>query len=131
LVKGDRCACITQPRRQSRGVSALRCRAKEIRSFVEMTGIPFLPMSMAKGLLPDDHPQSAAAARSYAILQRQRASQSCAGAAPFVAAVWRTPPFRAACPWSASYHRIAGECPAPPGDPRQGCRLCAGGKWDA
>jgi oxalyl-CoA decarboxylase len=32
-----------------------------------MTGIPFLPMSMAKGLLPDDHPQSAAAARSYAI----------------------------------------------------------------
>ena len=29
--------------------------------------MPFLPMSMAKGLLPDDHPQSAAAARSYAI----------------------------------------------------------------
>src|SRR5207302_5883135 len=26
-----------------------------------------LPMSMAKGLLPDEHPQSAAAARSYAI----------------------------------------------------------------
>ena len=39
----------------------------EIRSFIEMTGMPFLPMSMAKGLLPDDHPQSAAAARSYAI----------------------------------------------------------------
>jgi oxalyl-CoA decarboxylase len=39
----------------------------EIRSFIETTGIPFLPMSMAKGLLPDDHPQSAAAARSYAI----------------------------------------------------------------
>ncbi len=39
----------------------------EIRSFVETTGMPFLPMSMAKGLLPDDHPQSAAAARSYAI----------------------------------------------------------------
>ena len=38
-----------------------------IRSFIENTGIPFLPMSMAKGLLPDDHPQSAAAARSYAI----------------------------------------------------------------
>ena len=34
---------------------------------METTGIPFLPMSMAKGLLPDDHPQSAAAARSYAI----------------------------------------------------------------
>src|SRR5689334_8238334 len=39
----------------------------EIRSFIEATGIPFLPMSMAKGLLPDDHPQSAAAARSYVI----------------------------------------------------------------
>jgi oxalyl-CoA decarboxylase len=36
----------------------------DIRTFVEETGIPFLPMSMAKGLLPDDHPQSAAAARS-------------------------------------------------------------------
>jgi oxalyl-CoA decarboxylase len=40
---------------------------KDIRSFVEATGIPYLPMSMAKGLLPDDHPQSAAAARSLAI----------------------------------------------------------------
>lgn len=38
-----------------------------IRKFVETTGIPFLPMSMAKGLLPDSHPQSAAAARSLAI----------------------------------------------------------------
>jgi oxalyl-CoA decarboxylase len=36
----------------------------EIRSLVERTGIPFLPMSMAKGLLPDTHPQSAGAARS-------------------------------------------------------------------
>ena len=39
----------------------------KIREFVEATGIPFLPMSMAKGLLPDSHPQSAAAARSLAI----------------------------------------------------------------
>jgi oxalyl-CoA decarboxylase len=39
----------------------------EIRSFIDTTGAPFLPMSMAKGLLPDDHPQCAAAARSYAI----------------------------------------------------------------
>jgi oxalyl-CoA decarboxylase len=38
-----------------------------IREFVETTGIPFLPMSMAKGLLPDSHPQSAAAARSLAV----------------------------------------------------------------
>ncbi|MGZ4576950.1 MAG: oxalyl-CoA decarboxylase [Mycobacterium sp.] len=38
-----------------------------IREFVEASGIPFLPMSMAKGLLPDSHPQSAAAARSLAV----------------------------------------------------------------
>jgi oxalyl-CoA decarboxylase len=38
-----------------------------IREFVETTGIPFLPMSMAKGLLPDSHPQSVAAARSLAL----------------------------------------------------------------
>jgi oxalyl-CoA decarboxylase len=41
----------------------------DIRAFVERTGIPFLPMSMAKGLLPDDHPQCVAAARSYALAQ--------------------------------------------------------------
>jgi len=41
----------------------------EIRTFVEKTGIPFLPMSMAKGLLPDNHPQSAAAARSLVLSQ--------------------------------------------------------------
>src|SRR5690348_13565556 len=35
-----------------------------IRSFVEKSGIPFLPMSMAKGILPDTHPQCAGAARS-------------------------------------------------------------------
>jgi oxalyl-CoA decarboxylase len=40
---------------------------KWIGEFIEKTGMPFLPMSMAKGILPDDHPQSAAAARSYAI----------------------------------------------------------------
>ncbi|MFK8082378.1 MAG: oxalyl-CoA decarboxylase [Granulosicoccus sp.] len=38
-----------------------------IRTFVEKSGIPYLPMSMAKGLLPDDHPQSAGAARSLAL----------------------------------------------------------------
>lgn len=38
-----------------------------IRQFVERTGLPYLPMSMAKGLLPDSHPQSAASARSLAI----------------------------------------------------------------
>ena len=37
---------------------------EQIRALVEKTGAPFLPMSMAKGLLPDTHPQSAGAARS-------------------------------------------------------------------
>jgi oxalyl-CoA decarboxylase len=36
----------------------------QIRSLVEKSGVPFLPMSMAKGLLPDTHPQCAGAARS-------------------------------------------------------------------
>jgi len=35
-----------------------------IKTLVEKSGIPFLPMSMAKGLLPDIHPQCAGAARS-------------------------------------------------------------------
>jgi len=38
-----------------------------VRSFVEKSGVPYLPMSMAKGLLPDDHPQSAGAARSLVL----------------------------------------------------------------
>ena len=36
----------------------------QIRALVEKTGVPFLPMSMAKGILPDTHPQCAGAARS-------------------------------------------------------------------
>jgi oxalyl-CoA decarboxylase len=39
----------------------------EIQALVENTGIPYVPMSMAKGLLPDTHEQSAAAARSYVL----------------------------------------------------------------
>jgi len=35
-----------------------------IRALVEKSAVPFLPMSMAKGLLPDTHPQCAGAARS-------------------------------------------------------------------
>ena len=35
-----------------------------IRTLVEKSGVPFLPMSMGKGLLPDTHPQCAGAARS-------------------------------------------------------------------
>jgi oxalyl-CoA decarboxylase len=39
----------------------------DIRSLVEKTGIPYLPMSMAKGLLPDTHEQCASAARSFVL----------------------------------------------------------------
>ncbi|MEK9951559.1 MAG: oxalyl-CoA decarboxylase [Curvibacter sp.] len=39
----------------------------DIQALVEKTGIPYLPMSMAKGILPDTHEQSAAAARSYVL----------------------------------------------------------------
>src|SRR5262249_62066007 len=35
-----------------------------IKALVEKSGVPFLPMSMAKGLLSDTHPQCAGAARS-------------------------------------------------------------------
>ena len=39
----------------------------QVRELVEKTGIPYLPMSMAKGLLPDTHPQCASAARSFVL----------------------------------------------------------------
>ena len=39
----------------------------EIRDLIEKTGIPYLPMSMAKGLLPDTHEQCASAARSFVL----------------------------------------------------------------
>ena len=39
----------------------------EVRALVERTGIPYLPMSMAKGLLPDTHELSASAARSFVL----------------------------------------------------------------
>ena len=38
-----------------------------VREFVEKSGIPYLPMSMAKGLLPDTHEQSAGPARSLVL----------------------------------------------------------------
>ncbi|MGP1683534.1 MAG: oxalyl-CoA decarboxylase, partial [Giesbergeria sp.] len=41
----------------------------EIRALVEKTGVPYLPMSMAKGLLPDTHPQSASACRSFVLAE--------------------------------------------------------------
>lgn len=49
-----------------KGAAYAQCDA-DIRALVEKTGIPYLPMSMAKGLLPDTHSQSASAARSYVL----------------------------------------------------------------
>ncbi len=50
------------------GKGAAYAQADEaIRALVEKSGIPYLPMSMAKGLLPDNHPQSAGAARSLVL----------------------------------------------------------------
>lgn len=47
------------------GKGAAYAQADEaVKALVETSGIPFLPMSMAKGLLPDTHPQCAGAARS-------------------------------------------------------------------
>ena len=39
----------------------------EVRALIETSGIPYIAMSMAKGLLPDTHPQCAGAARSLVL----------------------------------------------------------------
>src|SRR5213595_289147 len=39
----------------------------DIKTLVEKSGIPYLPMSMAKGLLPDTHEQCASATRSFVL----------------------------------------------------------------
>jgi oxalyl-CoA decarboxylase len=49
-----------------KGAAYAQCDS-EIRNLVEKTGIPYLPMSMAKGLLPDTHELCASAARSFVL----------------------------------------------------------------
>lgn len=47
------------------GKGAAQARVENlVKEFVEKTGIPFYPMSMAKGILPDKHPLSALSVRS-------------------------------------------------------------------
>ncbi len=41
----------------------------DVRALVEKSGIPYLPMSMAKGLLPDTHALCASAARSHVLAE--------------------------------------------------------------
>ena len=64
LLKGARRPLIVL----GKGASYAQADA-DIRALVERTGIPYLPMSMAKGLLPDNHEQSASAARSYVLAE--------------------------------------------------------------
>ncbi len=40
---------------------------EQVRRFIEETQMPFLPSPMGKGVIPDGHPLSVAAARSYAL----------------------------------------------------------------
>jgi len=50
------------------GKGAAYARAEdELRSLIEMTGLPWLSSPMGKGLVPDDDPLSTAACRTYAI----------------------------------------------------------------
>jgi 2-hydroxyacyl-CoA lyase 1 len=50
-----------------KGVALSRAE-QEMRAFIDKTGLPFLSMPMAKGIIPDNHEKAAAAARSF-ILQ--------------------------------------------------------------
>jgi 2-hydroxyacyl-CoA lyase 1 len=50
------------------GKGAAYARAeREVRNFIDATGLPFLPSPMAKGVVPDDHRLSVASARSDAL----------------------------------------------------------------
>ncbi|MFV0243402.1 MAG: oxalyl-CoA decarboxylase [Qingshengfaniella sp.] len=49
-----------------KGAAYAQCDDK-VKELVETLGFPYLPMSMAKGLLPDTHPQCASAARSMVL----------------------------------------------------------------
>ena len=59
LIKGAKKPIILL----GKGAAYAQCDA-DIKALVEETGIPFTPMSMAKGLISDIHPQCGAAARS-------------------------------------------------------------------
>jgi oxalyl-CoA decarboxylase len=49
-----------------KGAAYAQCDS-EIKNLIEKSGIPYLPMSMAKGLLPDTHELCASAARSFVL----------------------------------------------------------------
>jgi oxalyl-CoA decarboxylase len=64
LIKGAKKPLILL----GKGAAYAQCDA-DIKAFIEETGIPFTPMSMAKGLISDTHPQCGAAARSMVLQQ--------------------------------------------------------------
>ncbi|XP_069168406.1 LOW QUALITY PROTEIN: 2-hydroxyacyl-CoA lyase 1 [Procambarus clarkii] len=49
--------------------AAYACAEKQVKNFIEKTGLPFLPTPMGKGVVPDDHPQCISPARSRALLE--------------------------------------------------------------
>lgn len=51
-----------------KGAAYAQC-DESVKKFVESTGAPYLAMSMAKGLLPDNHPQNAASARGMTMCE--------------------------------------------------------------
>jgi oxalyl-CoA decarboxylase len=62
LIKGAKKPLILL----GKGAAYAQC-DNQIKALIEETSIPFTPMSMAKGLVPDTHPQCVAAARSLAL----------------------------------------------------------------
>jgi len=62
LIKGAKKPLILL----GKGAAYAQC-DEEIKALIEETGMPFTPMSMAKGLVSDTHPQCAAAARSLVL----------------------------------------------------------------
>lgn len=62
LIKGAKKPLILL----GKGAAYAQC-DDDIKALVEETGIPFTPMSMAKGLVSDTHPQCGAAARSMVL----------------------------------------------------------------
>ena len=49
---------------------------EDVKALVEKSGIPYIAMSMAKGLLPDDHVQCASAARSLVLKESHHSYQA-------------------------------------------------------
>lgn len=82
-VVGDAPVSLACPQQIARAISLLRTAEKPLiivgkgcaygraeksaREFIEKSGIPYLPTPMGKGVLPDDHPQCIAPARTKAL----------------------------------------------------------------